>query len=229
MTTSVSRSFTIRLIALAALLMAAAAWTVTAPAAAAQDLQPAGEAPAAEQPQAAQDFVSVLADHAIEVWKDPTVNAQEREEAFRDLLYDAFAVEFISRLVLGRHSRTASEEQLETYDDLFPEYIIRSFTGRLGDYNDQNIEIMGTAPAGTRDLFVRSHLVTPNSKGDPIQADWRVRNMDGEFKIVDVKIEGVSMAITKREEFSSIIANGGFDGLFEELRTGSAVETAAAE
>jgi len=189
----------------------------------------AGEAPAAEQPEAAAQFISDLADRAIEVWKDPTVTEAEREKAFRDLLYDAFAVDFISQLVLGRHYRTASEQQIATYKELFPEYIIRSFTGRLGNYNDQDIEVVSTAPAGTRDLFVRSQIITPNSEGEPIHADWRVRNLNGQFKIVDVKVEGVSMAITKREEFSSIIAKDGFDGLFEELRTGSAVETAAAE
>lgn len=224
MTSTFPRSLFRPLIALSAGLLALGAAIATSAA------QPeAGDAAAAEQPDAAREFVETLADRAIEVWKDPTVTEQGREEAFRDLLYDAFAVDFISRLVLGRHYRTASEEQIETYTDLFPEYIIRSFTGRLGNYNDQNIEVQGTAPAGTRDLFVRSRLVTPNSKGDPIQADWRVRNIDGEFKIVDVKIEGVSMAITKREEFSSIIAKGGFDELFEELRSGSVVETAQAE
>jgi len=189
----------------------------------------AGDTPAIEQPQEARAFVSDLADQAIEVWKDPTITEKEREKAFRDLLYDAFAVDFISQLVLGRHYRTASDQEIETYKELFPEYIIRSFTGRLGNYNGQKIDIKGTAPAGTRDIFVRSEIVSPNSKGEPIHADWRVRNLDSNFKIVDVKVEGVSMAITKREEFSSIIAKDGFDGLFEELRTGSAIETAAAE
>lgn len=189
----------------------------------------AGGDPAIEQPDRAQTFISDLADRAIEVWKDPTITEKEREKAFRDLLYDAFAVDFISQLVLGRHYRTASDEQLATYKDLFPEYIIRSFTGRLGSYNNQQIDIKGTAPAGTRDVFVRSEIVSPNSQGEPIHADWRVRNLDSLFKIVDVKVEGVSMAITKREEFSSIIAKDGFDGLFEELRTGTAVDTASAE
>jgi len=189
----------------------------------------AGDDPAIEQPDKARTFVADLADQAIEVWKDPTITEKERERAFRDLLYDAFAVDFISQLVLGRHYRTASDEQLATYKELFPEYIIRSFTGRLGSYNGQRIDITNTAPAGTRDVFVRSEIVSPNSEGEPIHADWRVRNLDSVFKIVDVKVEGVSMAITKREEFSSIIAKDGFDGLFEELRTGSAVETAAAE
>lgn len=189
----------------------------------------AGDTPAIEQPRGAQTFVSDLADQAIEVWKDPTITEKEREKAFRDLLYDAFAVDFISQLVLGRHYRTASDQQIETYKELFPEYIIRSFTGRLGSYNGHQIDIKGTAPAGTRDIFVRSEIVSPNSQGEPIHADWRVRNLDSNFKIVDVKIEGVSMAITKREEFSSIISKDGFNGLFEELRTGSAIETAAAE
>jgi len=184
---------------------------------------------AADEPEAAKEFVVELSDRAIESWKDPTMNADEREERFRELMYNGFAVDFISKLVLGRHRRTADEDDLEAYYDEFPEYIVNSFTGRLNDYGNQTIEVTGTAPAGSRDVFVRSKIINPQSDAGPIKADWRVRKIDGEFKIVDVKVEGVSMAITKREEFSEIISNEGFSGLLEELRKGSVLETAQAE
>lgn len=184
---------------------------------------------AADEPEAAKQFISDLAEKAIGFWKDPTLNAKEREQRFRELMNEGFAVDFISKLVLGRHRRTADEEDLNTYYELFPEYIVNSFAGRLDDYGNQTIEVTGTNPAGSRDIFVRSKIINPQSDSGPIKADWRVRKIDGAFKIVDVKVEGVSMAITKREEFSEIVSNEGFSGLLEELRSGSVLETETAQ
>ncbi len=173
---------------------------------------------AAQDPEGAKAFIQKLSDEALAVWRDPTITFEERERKFRDMLKRDFAIDFLARLVLGRHLRTATPEQLKTYFELFPVYIVDKFARRLGDYNNQRIVVGDTAPAGRRDIFVRTTLVRPG--GEPIAADWRVRRMKDGFKIIDVKVEGISMAITQRDEFASIIARDGFDGLLRVLREG---------
>lgn len=172
---------------------------------------------ASEDPEGAADFIATLSDNAVAVWSDATKTEAERQEAFRELLYDGFDVNFIAKLVLGRHIRTASPDQLREYQKLFPGYIINSFARRIGDYGNEKLVITGTVPTGKRDLFVRTQIVRPN--GEPILADWRIRKVKDAFQIVDIKVEGISLAVTQRDEFASIIERKGFDGLLETLRS----------
>lgn len=174
---------------------------------------------AAEDPDGATAFIDTLSNDAVAVWSDSTKTEAERQKEFRDLLHEGFDVNFIAKLVLGRHMRTASSDQLREYQRLFPSYIINSFARRIGDYGNEKLVILGTAPAGKRDLFVRSHIVRP--RGEPITADWRIRKVDDKFQIVDIKVEGISLAVTQRDEFASIIERRGFDGLLKVLRDGA--------
>ncbi len=185
--------------------------------AAAQDDAPL---PAAKDPEGAKAFIAQLSEEAMAVWRDPTLSEAEREKKFRELLYEGFDVRFLARLSLGRHARTMKRDQLREYMKLFPDYIVNKFSKRIGEYTDQKIRILDTAPAGTRDIFVRTELVRPG--GEPIAADWRVRRRKDGLRIVDVKVEGISMAITQRDEFSSLIEKSGIEGLLAELRAGAA-------
>lgn len=202
-----------------ALLIALAPASAGLPAAAQSDDSPAQSEAYQE---GARQFINKLSEDAVQVWRDSTKTETERQQAYRDLLYAGFDVNFISRLVLGRHVRTASREQLETYQELFPPYIINTFASRIGDYGNEKLEILGVVPAGSRDVFVRTNILRPNA--EPIAVDWRVRKVDNEFQIVDIKVEGISMAITQRDEFSSIINRQGFDGLLTHLREGAELE-----
>lgn len=185
--------------------------------------QAEGEAP---DPAAAREFIRDLSDRGVTIWRDPTITQEEREAKFRVLLHEGFAVDYIARLVLGRHARTASREQLSEYMRLFPSYTVNSFANRMGDYGNEQVEVNGTVDAGDRDIFVRTRLLRPG--GEPVFADWRLRSFDEGLKIVDVKVEGVSMALTQREEFSSIVAKSGIEGLLQEIRSKADVQTARA-
>ncbi|GAK33780.1 toluene tolerance protein [Iodidimonas nitroreducens] len=188
-------------------------------------LQASAQETAAADPEGAKDFIAQLSDDAVKVWADPTKTEAERQAAFRQLLHEGFDVDFISKLVLGRYMRTASDAQLQEYQKLFPDFIVNSFAGRIGDYGNEKLVVDGTTEAGPRDIFVRSKIVRPG--GEPLSADWRLRKKDDKFQIVDIKVEGISMAITQRDEFSSLIQREGFDRLLETLRKGANAASAS--
>lgn len=185
---------------------------------------------AAEDPDAALVFISELSNDAFDVLNDTTLTQDERDDAFRELLRRGFDVNYIARIVLRRHYKTAPDDQREAYKALFPEYIIRLYSDRLINFGDEQLEVNGTQPSsGKRDIYVRSRLIRP--EGEPVAADWRVRRSrkTGELKIVDLKIEGVSMIKTQYDEFNAIISKSGFDGLLAELRSVAEPEDAVAE
>lgn len=182
---------------------------------------------AADDPDAAKDFIAGLADRVLAILNNTTMTQDERDEAFREELRKGFALNRISRLVLGRHWRTANQRQRAEYLNIFPEYVLKVYVRRLTEFGDEEFVVGETAPAGKKDIYVRSQIVRP--EGPPIAADWRVTLVKGELKIIDLKVEGVSMALTQREDFSARIAEVGMEGLLKDLRDGAEIGPSKSE
>lgn len=201
---------------------------VALPAAHAQDAiddvgQPAAET-AAEDPEGAKAFILALSDDALRILDDTTLTQQERDIAYRKILSKGFALKYIARLVLGRHGRSASKEQMEEYTRIFPDYILNIYVHRLTEFGDEQFIVGETTPAGKKDIYVRSEIIRPD--GPPVAADWRVRIRDGRFRIIDLKIEGISMAATQRDRFAAKIAKVGLSGLIQSLKDEAGLDNA---
>ena len=163
----------------------------------------------------AQAFIANLAEQALAVLRRQDISLEEREAVFRKLLREGFDMSFIARFVLGRHWREMSVEQQAEYLEVFSEYVLQTYSRRLGGYAGQSFAVTGARPAGKQDVIVQTRIDQPS--GAPISADWRVRVGDG-YRIVDIMVEGVSMAVTQRSEFGAVVQRGGVTGLVEALR-----------
>ena len=163
-------------------------------------------------------FVSGLAQRTIDVLLS-TRSQAEREAKFHELVDQAFDVPAIARFVLGPYWRTATDAQREEFQKLFETYIVHVSAVRFGGYSGEQLKVTGSRPEGDKTVFVKSQIVRVGN-APPVNADWRVVKTDRGLKIVDVIVEGVSMAVTEREEFSSVIQRGGgqVEVLLRELR-----------
>ena len=123
---------------------------------------------------------------------------------------------FIGRFALGPHWRWATAEQQSDYIEVFGDYVLQTYSSRLGGYAGESMTIVAERPAGEKDSLVQTEIARPS--GPAISAEWRVREFDGGYRIIDITIEGVSMAVTKRSEFSAVIQSRGVDGLIAALR-----------
>ena len=164
----------------------------------------------------AELFVSGLGQQAIEVLRRPDNSLERREAEFRSILATKFDLPFISRFVLGKYWRQADQEQKDEYQELFSDFVLRTYSARLGGYAGQLFLVESAVAGGERDMIVRS--VISGGSGPQLRADWRVRLIDEAPRIIDVSVEGISMAITQREEFAAVIARQGIDGLLQLLR-----------
>tara|TARA_B100000686_G_C16265297_1_gene701339 strand:- start:11 stop:601 length:591 start_codon:yes stop_codon:yes gene_type:complete len=121
---------------------------------------------------------------------------------------------------LGKHRKTINSDQKKTYNKLFREYFLKSFSNRLVDYSDPKIEIQSEEKVSDKYTIVRSLLVATDKRPE-VKLDWRVYTKDPENPLIrDLVIEGLSLARTQKEEFNSIIVsnNNNFDALFNNLR-----------
>ncbi len=175
-------------------------------------------ASAAASADQAAEFIQSLADQAIEVLRAKDSTLAEREDRFRALLKDRFAVRTIGRFVVGPYWRKATPEQRTTYMELFSDWIVKTYAVRFGGYTNEKFTITGTRvnPAD-QDIFVGTRIGKPDSSV-AYRANWRVRQMNGSYKIIDVEVEGISMALTQQGEFKSVARRKGMDGLLQVLR-----------
>lgn len=173
--------------------------------------------PVLAQDAGAGAFIQNLGNRAIKTFSDKA-NAPKAKEKFHALLVEGFDVPYIARWVLGRYWNVANDAQRQEYLGLFERMIVDAYAGRFAEYSGETFKIIGTRPEGDADSSVTTQIVRPS--GPPVNVDWRVRKTGGAYKIIDVSVEGVSMGVTQRSEFASVIqTNGGqFDGLLKALR-----------
>lgn len=156
---------------------------------------------------AAMGFIQKLGDKAISTIAATEKDEEERLRQFRGLLSENFDVPGIGRFVLGRYWRVATPEQRDEYLKLFEESIIRTYARRFSDYSGETVEVERARRDGDDFILVESRIQRPT--GGPIAVTWRLLGEGESFKIVDVVVEGVSMSVTQRSDFASVIQSGG--------------------
>lgn len=168
----------------------------------------------------ARIFIESLAEQAIESLTRGNVPRPERVVRFQAILDKYFDVKTIGRWVLGRYWKKATEDERAEYLELFEQLVVDTYVDRFTEYAGKNpLSVTKTLTKKGSDIIVYSNIERSEG-GKPVRVDWRVRARGGEFKIVDIMVEGVSMGQTQRSEFASVIRrNGGkIDGLLSELR-----------
>lgn len=158
----------------------------------------------------AQAFIKELSDSAIQQLTDRSVAPDEQERRFRAIMKDTVAFETISRWVLGRYWRGASEAQQARFKGLFEDLMVATYAYRFQDYGGEKLSINAAQPIETGQWLVRSAIGRPGADKD-LKVDWRVSGKDGTFRIIDIMVEGLSMAQTQRSEFASVLKNNGGD------------------
>ena len=151
-------------------------------------------------------FMNELWHHAVEVLSKKLPQS-ERLTRFRELFHADFDGPGIARFVLGRYWRSASEQEQQEFLRLFEDYVVFVYGTRLSNFNGETFKVRSsrTDDSGT---VVSSDIVGPSGEA-PIKVDWRLITDKGAFKINDVVIEGISMLVTQRSEFASVIQRHG--------------------
>jgi phospholipid transport system substrate-binding protein len=166
--------------------------------------------------------INNLGNRALEVLGKNTTPAQ-RVARFHELFREDFDVPGIARFVLGRYWKTATAEQQEEFVKLFEDYIALVYSSQLSAYSGETLKVTGSR-ADPEGAIVASEIIRP-AGAPPVKVEWHLTDQHGTYKIRDVAVDGISMAVTQRSEFASVIQrNGGqVQGLIAMLRekTGS--------
>ena len=168
----------------------------------------------------AEAFIQELADSGVAMLENADYTAAQRETEFRNLVRKGFALEAIGRFAVGRYWRRMDKDQQAEYQEMFSEWLLKNYASRLGGFEGQRIEVVRSFELNNRnnDVFVRTRIAGGDGQPETL-ADWRVRKFNGKHRIIDIVVEGVSMAAAQRSEFEAVIRKVGVDGLVENLRS----------
>lgn len=165
--------------------------------------------PAAAQMDATRaiGFIQTTGNALVEALNSTTLNAAQRRERVASILRQAVDMEGTGRFVLGRWWRVASPAEQQEYLRLFEETLIRNLSIRLGDYQGVRFTLGRSQQRTEEDVLVTT--VVERAGTPPVNLDWRVADVSGQPRIVDLVAEGTSLRLTQRSEYSAVVQRGG--------------------
>jgi len=163
--------------------------------------------------------VSDFGDHMLQMLNDPQVSPAERQKRFGALLDKDFDFATIGRFVLGRYWNTATDQEKREFAPVFRDYVVQSYSVRFGEFGGASFKVTGERPESQLSTMVSTTVMQKNNQ-TPAKVDWRVTNVSGP-KITEVIVDGISMSLTHRQEFASLIERqgGGVAGLIAQLKS----------
>jgi phospholipid transport system substrate-binding protein len=145
---------------------------------------------------------------------------EEKIEKLKKIASETVDISGIGFYTLGTYRNEISEDEKIEYEILFRQYFLKSFSSRLAEYSNPKIEVMSKEKLNKNYTIVSSKLVTTEQRPE-VKIDWRIYTKKPENPLIrDLIIEGLSLARTQKEEFSSIIQSndGDINALFDSLK-----------
>ena len=164
-------------------------------------------------------FVQETADRASEAL-NKRQSKEEKMEILKMIAKETVDIKGIGFYSLGKHRKNMTNQEKKEYLDIFEKYFLKSFSSRLAEYTDPRIRVVSQKKLNDKYTMVSSILLATEDKPE-LKIDWRVITKDPNNPlIIDVVIEGVSLAKVQKEDFYSIIQSndGDMNALFKNLK-----------
>tara|TARA_B100001057_G_scaffold329572_1_gene329965 strand:- start:37 stop:630 length:594 start_codon:yes stop_codon:yes gene_type:complete len=166
-----------------------------------------------------KNFIQTTVDEASSILSEQ-ITDEKKIEKLKSLAINTVDVKGIGFYTLGKHRKDITDDQKKRYSELFEGYFLKSFSSRLVEYTDPQIDVISQEVLNKNYTIVNSTLKGTDQRPE-IKIDWRVYTKNPDKPLIrDLIIEGLSLARTQKEEFSSIINSndGNINALFETLQ-----------
>ncbi len=172
-----------------------------------------------EGAEGAAKFIKDFGNRSISQLTAEGLSDRVLRDRFRSLFEEGFDATAIGKFVLARHWRRATAGERTEFLSLFKDFIVHTYASRFREYSGETFDVTAVRSEADNIFIVESEVITPEG-GPPIHLDWRVEPHENVYKIYDITVEGMSMAVTHRSEFASVIKRGGgrVDALISALR-----------
>ena len=166
----------------------------------------------------AEELIQSTTDNAKKIVLDNSIKNEDKKIQIEKIAINAVDVDGLGRFTLGNYKNNLNSEQLEKYTKTFKTFFAKNISSRLQNYSDQDIKVVSSKKISENYVLVSSKMISKKDN-QQISIDWRVFKVNDKLLIRDLFVEGLSLAKTQREEFSSILSSKGFEGLMENLNS----------
>lgn len=171
--------------------------------------------PAGAQAQDARAFIQETGDQVLVVLKNQGLSSDQKVKQIEEVAYARFEFDTMARLVLARNWSKLTPEQQKEFVQEFRRHLSVTYGRNIDNYRNETIEITGDREEARGDWTVKTKIMR---SGDDILVDYRLRKIDGQWKIIDVVIERVSLVANFRSQLQDVVANKGADEMLRMLR-----------
>jgi phospholipid transport system substrate-binding protein len=171
-------------------------------------LAPAAALAQAPRDAGAEQFVQTQAQRVISVLSDKSQSTPDKIRTFRGIVDEIADVPRITNFVLGKYARTITPAQRDRFAKVFRQFAQNVYESRLGDFHGETVKVTGSVVRKPGDVVVATSI-SGGKLTQPVQASWRVLGSGSSWKVVDVQVSGIWLAITQQQDFVSTIDNAG--------------------
>ena len=164
----------------------------------------------------AEAFVLKLTDEAKIIFNDKSLSKDSRLKKLNDLSSKYLDIDALAGYTLGDYREKATSSERENFNKLFREYFIKNMSSKLNDFADQDLKIIDSKKINENNIIVSTKIFSKKDAQE-IAVEWRIYIKDSKLLARDLVVEGLSLARTQKEEFSSIIVSKGFVGVITAL------------
>ena len=158
-----------------------------------------------------KEFVQELVTEAIEKLSDKNLTNDEKAEFVEKVAIENVDINALGLYTLGELRKSSNESDLMNYQVAFEKYFLKSLTSRLADYSSSKFEVVESEKKSATYTIVKS-IISPENGGPNVKIDWRIFTKNPEKPLIrDLIVEGLSLARTQKEEFSSILSSNNND------------------
>ena len=158
-----------------------------------------------------KNFINELVNEAINKIYDKNLNTDQKEAFVKKIALENVDINALALYTLGELRKSAKKSDISAYQKSFEQYFLKSLTSRLRDYSSSKFNILGEDKKSDNYTIINSKVI-PEDGGPEIKIDWRVYTKNPEKPLIrDLIVEGLSLARTQKEEFSSILSSNNND------------------
>jgi phospholipid transport system substrate-binding protein len=163
---------------------------------------------------------------ALVVLRDKSLSATEKRQKAEQIAFDTMDFNVLARLSMGRFWRGLTDAQHAEFTVEFKKHVAATYGHTSDEYTDEDIKVAADRQEADGDWTVETKIIgtKDNARKEIAKVNYRLRQIDGRWKIIDVTIDGVSLALNFRSQFQEIMNDGGYDKLIQMLRDKNAAE-----
>jgi phospholipid transport system substrate-binding protein len=173
--------------------------------------------------QSPRDVVTGTSEAVIAVLKDTTLASAEKRRRIEDIVLRSVDFDTLAKLTMARNWAKLTPAQQEEFRQEFRRHLSATYGRRIDDYRNETVEVLGTREEARGDQTVKTKINRGGGSAD-VLVDYRLRQTEREWKIIDVVIEGVSLVANFRSQFQELMVQGGPDRLLAVLRDKTVAE-----